>query len=423
MSIKGRAVAAAAAGCALVALAASEAAAETKRVAVVVGHNTGGASERPLRYAEDDAGKLADVLVELGDVDRARLFVVRGKPREVVVEALARAAAAVKAARTAPDDRVILTFFYSGHSDAAALQLGDSKLPYRELRSLLDATGAEVRLTIVDGCKSGGLVASKGGKPAPAFEIGLSDQLSSVGEATLTSSAVDEASLESSEIRGSFFTHHLVSGLRGAADASGDGRVTLSEAYEYAFNRTVVASAAAGAAPQHPNYDYQLTGGGELVLTRVGERSAALRLPAGFTRALVTNVLRDQVVAELTRDEVRTVAVAPGEYAVRLWKSGEVFAGRVRAQSKSLIEIEWSALAKASAAPVAGKGEPSGGDLDAPAAAPPYVAPPIGVLGVTPGSRRCPPRRRRSGTRSCSSSRMSRWSRCHPLRRGSTTSC
>lgn len=323
---------------------AREAAAETRRVAVVVGHNTGGASERPLRYAEDDAGKLADVLVELGDVDRSRLFVVRGRPREAVIEALARAAATVKAARQLPDDRVILTFFYSGHSDATSLQLGDSKLPYAELKRLLDATGAEVRLTIVDGCKSGGLVATKGGRPAPAFEIGLSDQLTSAGEATLTSSAADEASLESSEIRGSFFTHHLVSGLRGAADASGDGRVTLSEAYEYAFNRTVVASAATGSAPQHPNYDYQLTGGGELVLTRVGERSASLRLPPGFSRALITNVVRDQVVAELTRDQVRSLAVAPGEYAVRLWKGGEVLLGRVKASANSATEVRWEQL-------------------------------------------------------------------------------
>ena len=56
------------------------------------------------------------------------------------------------------------------------------------------------------------------------------DDLASTGEALLTSSAADENALESKEIRGSFFSHHLVSGLRGAADSSGDGQVTLAEA-------------------------------------------------------------------------------------------------------------------------------------------------------------------------------------------------
>jgi Caspase domain len=329
---------------AAVALGAPAAAAETRRVAVVVGHNTGGATERPLRYAEEDAAKMADVLVELGEVAPENLFLVRGRPVEAVTEALRRATLAVQKARKDLDDRVVLTFFFSGHSDAGALQLGQTRLGYVELKKLLAATGAEVRLTIIDGCKSGSLVAAKGGRPGPAFEIGLADQLTSVGEATLTSSAADEASLESSEIRGSFFTHHLVSGLRGAADVSGDGRVTLSEAYEHAFNRTVVASAAAGGAPQHPNYEYQLSGGGELVLTRVGERTASLQLPAGFSRALVVNVLRDQVIAELSRDDVRLLAVAPGEYGVRLWRDGATWLGRVKAPARAVTRIEWAQL-------------------------------------------------------------------------------
>ena len=51
----------------------------------------------------------------------------------------------------------------------------------------------------------------------------------------ITSSAAREAALESAEIEASFFSHHLISGLRGAADTSGDGLVTLAEAYQYAF--------------------------------------------------------------------------------------------------------------------------------------------------------------------------------------------
>ena len=66
----------------------------------------------------------------------------------------------------------------------------------------------------------------------------------------LASSTASELSQESEALRASYFTHHLLSGLRGAADADRDGRVTLSEAYRYAYNRTLVATAAtAPAAP------------------------------------------------------------------------------------------------------------------------------------------------------------------------------
>src|SRR5439155_1760197 len=105
-----------------------------------------------------------------------------------------------------------------------------------------------------------------------------------------------ELALESREIRGSFFTHHFVSGLRGAADASGDGRVTLAEAYEYAFSRTVSATSGTVVGPQHPAYDYRLSGKGDFVLTDLLRPSGVLELPAGYDRLLVLAEPREQVV-------------------------------------------------------------------------------------------------------------------------------
>ena len=51
-----------------------------------------------------------------------------------------------------------------------------------------------------------------------------------------------EDAQESDDIKGSFFTHHLVSALRGAADEDMDGRVVLEEAYRYTYNETLRAS-------------------------------------------------------------------------------------------------------------------------------------------------------------------------------------
>ncbi len=88
----------------------------------------------------------------------------------------------------------------------------------------------------------------------------------------LTSSASDEDSQESDAIGGSYFSHHLASGLLGGADRSGDGRVTLFEAYAYAYDRTVADTAESAAGAQHPTFSYDLAGNGDLVLTDVATR-------------------------------------------------------------------------------------------------------------------------------------------------------
>ena len=49
---------------------------------------------------------------------------------------------------------------------------------------------------------------------------------------------------ESGDIEGSYFTHHMLSALRGAGDRDGNGVVTLAEAYQYAYAHTLGSVAA-----------------------------------------------------------------------------------------------------------------------------------------------------------------------------------
>jgi hypothetical protein len=210
---------------------------------------------------------------------------------------------------------------------------------------------------IIDSCKSGALLAAKGGKPGSGFQIRLSDNVASNGEALLTSSAANELALESREIRGSFFTHHLVSGLRGAADLSGDGRVTLSEAYQYAFARTVSATAATILGPQHPAYDYRLAGEGDLVLATLSRPNAAIEVPQGFDRVLVIQVARDLVIAEIPRGAPGLVAVAPGPYTVRAWRNGRVYTQTIDVRAGETHTVRGDELAPIELAATATKGD------------------------------------------------------------------
>jgi len=342
----------------VIVLAALSASAETRRVAIVVGNNAGSGELAPLRYAENDAGKLARVLVELGDVGPDDVLLLQGRRVADLERAIADAKERVAAFKRVPDTRAVLIFYFSGHSDGESLELGPEMLPYARLKAMLLGTGADLRVAIVDACKSGAGFREKGGRPAEPFVIKLSDTLVASGEAFIMSSAADESALESSEVMGSYFTHNFISGLRGAADSSGDKLVTLAEAYRFAYDRTVSATSVLPVGVQHPSYDFRLSGQGELVLASLVKPSATLVVPEGSERSLVTDVIRDQVIVELPPGPIREVALAPGQYGVRLMKGGQSFGGRIQLQEGMRRIVKWDELTQqATGIAVARKGE------------------------------------------------------------------
>ncbi len=340
-------------------LGAATASAETRRLAIVVGNNAGNGELAPLRFAESDAGKMARVLVELGEVNADDVMLLQGRHADELEKAIAEARERIAFFKRSPEIRTVLMFYFSGHSDGEAIELGNEKLAYARLKSLLAGTKADVRLVIVDACRSGAGLREKGGKPSTAFTIRLADTLQATGEAFITSSAADEAALESSEVMGSYFTHNFISGLRGAADASGDKQVTLAEAYQYAYDRTVSATAMLSVGAQHPNYDFKLSGQGELVLSNLTRPSSLLVVPEA-DRSLVTDLARDQVIVEVPTGRAREIALPPGQYGLRVFKGGQSFGGRVTLTegARKVISMDELTLSTSSVL-VAAKGGPT----------------------------------------------------------------
>ncbi len=286
------------------------------RFGVVVGANRGEPGEVTLLYAEQDAARVAQVLTHFGGVPPEDLVLLRGVGAAEVERVLEALRQRVEEATRAGQETVAL-LYYSGHADAQALHLGASRLPLRRLTELLDATGAQVRLAVVDACRSGELTRLKGAVPAEPFQIAADDRLASEGTAVITSSAAGEDAQESDRLRGGVFTHHLVTGLLGAADASGDSRVTLSEAFRYAYEQTLRTTSRARFV-QHPTYSFALRGRQELVLTRLTATGGLgrLELPAPGTYVLLP-LSGAGSTAELSARGPTRVLVEPGRWLVR----------------------------------------------------------------------------------------------------------
>jgi hypothetical protein len=301
-----------------------------RRLAVLIGNNLGHLPARKLRWAERDAQKLHRALVEVGGFKPADVWALLGKRPAQVRRALRQAEARAKALRSR-GVRTLLFIYFSGHADGRVLELGPASLPYGELRKLLERSRAHVRLAMIDSCKSGAFLRAKGGKRRRrAWRLRVDDELRSRGYAVITSSAANELSQESAELRGSFFTHHLVSGLRGAADHSRDRRVTLAELYRHVYARTVAATSATIGGSQHPMYAFKLAGRGDLVLGRLRRPGSAALAVAGSLRGrlLVLDGAGKSMVAEVDLDgsavprrarrAPRLLALRPGRYRIYL---------------------------------------------------------------------------------------------------------
>jgi hypothetical protein len=296
------------------ALAAAPAAARQVRRALVVGNNVGADPARALRYAEQEAVRLGQLLERSGDF--GAVPVLQGAGRAEVERALAAAGAELAAARAAGRATLFL-FYYSGHGDGEALELGSSRLPLRDLRNYLEHLAADVRVAFVDACQSGALTGVKGGRRAPAYEVKLADPGNVRGMAIVTSSTASELSQESDDLKGSYFSHNLMVGLQGLADGSRDGQVTLAELYQFASRRTLASTAATLVGGQHPTYDYRLSGTGEVVLTRTRASDARLYFPreAGVTYTVLAG---GEIEAELasSADQELYVSLPAGRYRV-----------------------------------------------------------------------------------------------------------
>ena len=284
-----------------------------RRWVLAVGANDGGAKRETLQYAVSDAQNFVQVMETMGGVDAGVLL---SDPRiehlEEALHALHNRVASAEATRR----EVII--YYSGHADENGLRLGESLFSYARLRSAMDRMEAEVHIAILDACASGAITRLKGGRRQKAFMVDASSDMR--GYAFLTSSSEDEAAQESDAIGASFFSHYLVSGLRGAADVTGDGRVTLNEAYHFAFQNTLEGTERTRGGAQHPAYDIKMTGTGDVVMTDVRQTSAGLILAEALQgRFFIRNANR-QLIAELFKPAGRRVELGlePGTYRVHM---------------------------------------------------------------------------------------------------------
>ncbi|MCA9663460.1 MAG: caspase family protein, partial [Myxococcales bacterium] len=315
----------------------------------------GGRERARLRYAGSDAKALSKVLADLGGVAYEDRLLLDDPDVVGLRRGFERIAERVRKAQAA-GERVELIFYYSGHSDETGLLIGEQLVDYRQLRTMIDAVPADVRIAILDSCASGAFTRLKGGKKREPFLVG-GPTVS--GHAFLTSSSADEAAQESDRIRGSFFTHYLVTGLRGAADINRDRQVTLNEAYQFAFDETLARTEGTRGGPQHAAYEIQLAGSGDLVMTDLREATATLELAAEIGGRVFVRDERGNLEAELHKPKGAgsiALALEPGSYRVTVDDGAALWRASVRVKDGGAVVLDAGDLKKIDAEATTSRG-------------------------------------------------------------------
>ena len=318
-----------------------------RRFALVISSNNGGTVRERLRYAGHDAETIADVLRQLGGVSQVDLDLLSEPDVRELDHAFDALSERVRTDRKR-GQRIELVVYYSGHADESGILVNGTHYDYTKLRQRIRDVPADVHIAIVDSCASGSFTRIKGGARLPPFLRDSSNQVQ--GFAFLSSSSADEDAQESDKIGASFFTYFFVAGLRGAADRNHDGKITLSEAYQFAYEQTLGRTQNTAHGPQHPAYDMHLSGTGDVVITDLRSTESSLVLPSALRGRITVVDKSGRVAVELAKEAGEPLSLAlPNEtYSVHVQNSGGEFVATVVLDHAGDYAFEEGALRKVS---------------------------------------------------------------------------
>lgn len=288
---------------------------EARRYALLLGNNLGGPDLDTLDYAESDARRMAEVLESISGFDAADVKILVNADSAELERTLQDFRERLSSAGASMDG--LFLFYYSGHADKRGLRLGDKSFPLERLRDNFQSVPSQVRIGIFDACQSGLMTRFKGG--ATTKPLSLESLKNIQGQVIIASSAMDEKSQESDQLRSSIFTHHWITGLRGSADISGDRRITLTEAYQYAHQMTLQATSKTRYGVQHAAYNYKLHGEGDIVLADLNLGGTGLVFAAGAEgKYLVMDWEQRHIVADFYKPigKELLISLSGGNYKV-----------------------------------------------------------------------------------------------------------
>ena len=210
-----------------------------------------------LRYTDDDAYQIYAFLKSpeggaLPD-EQIRLLIDEVATRQNILQTM-------REVFLQADANDVVLFYFSGHGLEGSFLPFDydgfyNRLEHQEIKDLLEESQAKHKLVVADACHSGSILAVR--KPLDAALAKYYEAFENTrgGLALLMSSKGEEFSLEDGGLRSGVFSHFLILGLRGQADADHDKIITVGELYNFVYQKVRTYTASAQSPTLTGNYD------------------------------------------------------------------------------------------------------------------------------------------------------------------------
>jgi hypothetical protein len=318
-----------------------------RRISLMVGHNDGGKNKGHLQYAIKDAKTLSEMFTQIGGVKEADSHLLKNpdsKTLDEIFDTLRTEFMRINSEK----EKGEFIFYYSGHSSITGLLLGNEVYAYEKLKKKINHLSAKVNIVILDSCASGRFIREKGitdfydpfiTEPANASE----------GYAYLTSCTATQKAYELDELESSLFSHYVQTGLRGAADVNGDKKITLSEVFDYAKNKTTLKSAELTGTSMNPTYKFNLKGTRETVLTNIRTSTSMLLLTMNEMVKVFISNKDDILVADFTKMKGKEMALSlnSGNYSIKMEDEKYIYSGVIKiSPNNALIIHSFNGLTK-----------------------------------------------------------------------------
>jgi hypothetical protein len=323
-----------------------------ERYALLIGNSTATGNFATLKYVQNDLSSVQNILTGFCGFSKQHVTTLLDRSPTELEHALEETKS-----HLASRQGNLFLFYYSGHADANALKMGDADFSLAKLKESLSEVPADIRIGVFDACQSGSFTRIKGGTLSEPFLF--RDDGKTKGQVFLCASSINENAQESDVYGNSIFTFHFVNALRGSADNAGDGRITLGEAYQYAYNHTVASTVGSSGGIQHPSYQFRIQGEGDIVLADLNISTRGILLSNGVEGDIT--VVRDggAVVADLSKKSNAAVmiAVLPGAYRVLVGNADQRYETKAVVTEQSVATIHSSDFRRVASSPSNAKGE------------------------------------------------------------------
>jgi len=221
-----------------------------------------------LKYAVNDAREFYRYLVDVNKVPEGNVSLIldedatldkvkstlgtrlrRSAGKEDTVIIYLAGHGAMESDSSSPDGDGLEKYILPYNADPKDLY--SSAMPMREIAQIFQRISSDRLILITDMCYSG----AAGGRtvPVPGMRANISgaflERISrGSGRVVLTAGDANEVTVERDDLRHGVFTYFLLEGLRGKADADGNGVITVDEVYRYVSIKVPQATGQA----QHP---------------------------------------------------------------------------------------------------------------------------------------------------------------------------